>query len=44
MQYVVSFVPEASTPRYHALEVRLAQPGEFRLRARPGYWSTEEPR
>jgi VWFA-related protein len=44
MQYVVSFVPEASTPGYHALEVRLARPGEFRIRARPGYWSTEEPR
>jgi VWFA-related protein len=40
-QYVVSFVPESSAPGYHTLEVRLAQPGEFRLRARPGYWSTE---
>ncbi len=43
-QYVVSFVPEASTPGYHTLEVRLARPGEFRIRARPGYWSTEESR
>ncbi len=43
-QYVLSFVPEASTPGYHALEVRLARPGEFRIRARPGYWSTEDAR
>jgi VWFA-related protein len=40
-QYVVSFVPEASSPGYHTLEVRLVRPGEFRIRARPGYWSTE---
>ena len=40
-QYVVSFVPEASAPGYHTLEVRLVRPGEFRIRARPGYWSTE---
>jgi VWFA-related protein len=39
-QYVVSFVPEASAPGYHGLEVRLARPGKFRIRARPGYWST----
>jgi VWFA-related protein len=44
MQYVVSFVPEASAPGYHTLEVRLARPGEFRIRARPGFWSTEESR
>jgi VWFA-related protein len=43
-QYVVSFAPEASVPGYHALEVRLVRPGEFRIRARPGYWSTEEPK
>jgi VWFA-related protein len=42
MQYVVSFVPASSAPGYHTLEVRLVRPGEFRLRARPGYWSTEE--
>jgi VWFA-related protein len=41
MQYVVSFAPEAASPGYHTLEVRLARPGEFRIRARPGYWSTE---
>jgi VWFA-related protein len=43
-QYVLSFVPEASAPGYHTLEVRLARTGEFRIRARPGYWSTEESR
>jgi VWFA-related protein len=43
-QYVLSFAPEASAPGYHSLEVRLARPGEFRLRARPGYWSSDEPR
>ena len=41
-QYVLSFVPEASAPGYHTLEVRLSRPGEFRIRSRPGYWSTEE--
>jgi VWFA-related protein len=41
-QYMVSFAPEASAPGYHTFEVRLARPGEFRIRARPGYWSTEE--
>jgi VWFA-related protein len=41
MQYVVSFVPETSAPGYHTLEVRLVRPGEFRIRARPGYWSAE---
>ncbi len=43
-QYVLSFVPEASAPGYHSLEVRLVRKGEFRIRARPGYWSSEEPR
>jgi hypothetical protein len=43
-QYVLSFVPEVPAPGYHTLEVRLARPGEFHIRARPGYWSTEEPR
>ncbi|MBZ5726004.1 MAG: hypothetical protein LAP87_13515 [Acidobacteriia bacterium] len=38
-QYVVSFAPEAPAPGYHTLEVRLARPGEFRIRARPGYWA-----
>jgi VWFA-related protein len=44
MQYVVSFVPEVSAPGCHTLEVRLARSGEFRIRARPGYWSLEESR
>ena len=40
-QYVLSFAPEASAPGYHSLEVRVARRGEFRIRARPGYWSAE---
>jgi len=43
-QYVLSFVPEASAPGYHKLEVKIAREGEFHIRARPGYWSVEEPR
>ena len=41
-QYVISFVPEASAPGYHTLTVRLSRPGEFQVRARPGYWSTDD--
>jgi VWFA-related protein len=37
-QYILSFAPEASTVGYHVLEVRLARAGDFRIRARPGYW------
>ena len=37
-QYVLSFVPDAAPPGYRTLEVRLNRPGEFRIRARPGYW------
>jgi VWFA-related protein len=43
-QYVLSFAPPVSEPGYHNIEVRLTRPGEFRIRARPGYWSTEESR
>jgi VWFA-related protein len=38
-QYVLSFVPEAPEPGFHRLEVRVSRRGEFRVRARPGYWS-----
>ena len=41
-QYLLSFVPEAVAPGYHSLEVRVTRPGEFRIRARPGYWSKQE--
>ncbi len=41
-QYVISFVPEAHAAGYHTLEVRIARSGEFQVRARPGYWSTDE--
>ncbi len=41
-QYLLSFAPSASRAGYHSLEVRLARPGEFHIRARPGYWAAEE--
>lgn len=41
-QYTLSFVPAESAPGYHRLEVRVVRPGQFRIRARPGYWSTAE--
>jgi hypothetical protein len=43
-QYVLSFVPEASAPGYHKLEVQVTRPGQFHIRARPGYWQADEPR
>jgi hypothetical protein len=43
-QYVLSFVPEDSTPGFHILKVRVDRRGEFRIRTRPGYWSAGEPR
>ncbi len=42
-QYLLSFAPQAPTPGYHAIEVRVTRPGEFRIRARPGYWAAEIP-
>lgn len=39
-QYVLSFTPAESTVGYHRLEVRVAGRG-YRVRARPGYWSTQ---
>lgn len=41
-QYLLSFVPEGGAPGYHSLEVRVTRPGEFHIRARPGYWSKQE--
>jgi VWFA-related protein len=38
-QYVLSFPPDSAVPGYHRLEVRVNRPGEYRVRARPGYWS-----
>jgi VWFA-related protein len=43
-QYVVSFAPDAPATGYHNLEVRLTRSGDLRVRARPGYWSTDESR
>ncbi len=42
-QYLLSFVPQGSTPGYHRLEVRVTYPGEFHVRARLGYWAMEDP-
>jgi VWFA-related protein len=41
-QYLLSFTPEDYTAGYHNLEVR-AGAGDYRVRARPGYWSTQGP-
>lgn len=38
-QYVLSFAPDAAEAGYHALSVRITRPGEFHIRARPGYWN-----
>jgi hypothetical protein len=40
-QYLLSFAPDDSTLGYHRLEVRVAG-GDFRVRARSGYWYTKE--
>jgi len=37
-QYVLSFTPDAPASGYHRLEVRVVS-GDFRVRARPGYWT-----
>jgi VWFA-related protein len=42
-QYLLSFAPQAPAPGYHRLEVRVARRGDFRIRARPGYWPGQEP-
>jgi VWFA-related protein len=36
-QYVLSFVPDRHEVGYHSLAVRVARPGTFQVRARPGY-------
>jgi VWFA-related protein len=38
-QYLLSFTPNDRTGGHHTLEVQVAGDG-FRVRARPGYWST----
>jgi hypothetical protein len=43
-QYVLSFMPEGPVPGYHRLEVRINRTGEFRVRARPGYWAVQASR
>jgi hypothetical protein len=41
-QYLLSFTPENPASGYHRLEVCVAG-GDFRVRARPGYWTLEGP-
>jgi VWFA-related protein len=43
MQYVVSFTPDRLVAGYHNLDVRVTTRGGLRVRARPGYWSTQQP-
>ncbi|PWT86307.1 MAG: hypothetical protein C5B56_12680 [Proteobacteria bacterium] len=43
-QYVLSFAPEAGPAGYHRIEVRVTRRGEYRIRARPGYWSGDDAR
>lgn len=40
-QYVLSFTPDDATAGYHHLELRVIKPGDFHIRARPGYWSAQ---
>jgi len=40
-QYVISFVPDAPSPGYHQIEVRVGKAVEYRVRARPGYWGED---
>ncbi len=39
-QYLLSFMPQDSEPGYHRLEVRI-NTGDYRVRARPGYWPVQ---
>ncbi len=41
-QYLLSFTPDDLAAGYHRLEVRVGT-GDYRVRARPGYWSTQPP-
>ncbi len=43
-RYTLTFVPpEPQPPGYHHLSVSLRKPGDFRIHARPGYWTTTDP-
>ena len=39
-QYLLSFTPDNPASGYHRLEVRVAR-GDYRVRARPGYWAAQ---
>ncbi len=38
-QYILSFTPDAASPGYHHLEVRIRGRQDLQVRARPGYWA-----
>jgi VWFA-related protein len=38
-QYVISFAPGTGSPGYHQIEIRVTRPGDYQVRARPGYWA-----
>lgn len=40
-QYVLSFAPQDAEPGYHRLEVRIPGKPDVRIRARPGYWASQ---
>lgn len=42
-QYVLSYTPDDRRGGYHSLEVRVTR-NDLRIRARPGYWSTQSAR
>jgi len=42
-QYILSFAPEDAESGYHQLEVRVLRSGDYRVRARPGYWMADTP-
>jgi VWFA-related protein len=43
-QYVLSFTPDNPAAGYHRLEVEVSGSREYRVRARPGYWSVQKTR
>lgn len=40
-QYVLNFTPGETAAGFHPIEVRVTREGEFKVRARPGYWRAE---
>jgi VWFA-related protein len=40
-QYLLSFIPDTRQPGFHRVDVQVTRRGDFRIRARPGYWSPQ---